>query len=326
MSKGAKKAASAKASKKAKKNKKKEKKAKAGGLEAVVSGEPGSQQEGPSSEYKTNSSQYDSKRITHYNMGSSNYQSSQYKSSSKKAAKNEKAAKKGNKKKSSDNHDGSLEMRIGQTDSEVASLVARLVEGGMSAGEAQSAVSHLYAGQKREGNFPLHINPNSWYNLVNQYMKDGKINIRRLFKSAVQLFLGLTSVQDGSRNPYKDIENGADVLFVTGWGGFPAEISFLEEHSGKKMVYLNTVDPAVVDHYARLIMYKHGKLPDVIGFSDGAKTMKNYGDKYGFSHVNQVYAVGYKRVIFWEVTKDGERYDVSSLSSAKEYINEKEGK
>ena len=197
---------------------------------------------------------------------------------------------------------------MGEAEREIACLVNELVEGGLSEMEAKEIASQLYAGQKREGNFPLKINLSSWYKIVDKYMKEGKIGFGRMVKSAVQLFLGLTNVPDGSRNPYKDIENGATDIFLTGFWGVPKEISFFEKHSGKKMVYLNTTDPDVVQHYARLIMYKNGGLPDVFAFSDGAKTAKLYGDKYNFSHVNHVYAVGAKAIEYSPSKKGTSKY------------------
>ncbi|MBD3164037.1 hypothetical protein GF323_02470 [Candidatus Woesearchaeota archaeon] len=216
--------------------------------------------------------------------GSANKSAYSSKSSNKKGKKNADKA-------------GGLEAKLKNTNEAVKSLVERLIKSGMSKTDASRLAAQFYAGQQREGNYKLHLDINSWFKMINKYMKEGKITVGRLIQTAYQLFLGLTDLPDASRNPYKDIEEAAadgetPAIFVTGLWGIPANTYFLEKHSGKPMVHLNTIDPRVIQHYARLILAKTGSRPDVFGYSDGAETTKRYLLKFGYSHINHIYAYG----------------------------------
>jgi hypothetical protein len=131
------------------------------------------------------------------------------------------------------------------------------------------------------------VDIDTWLNRIKSYK--GK-SLGGGIKGLVYLISALADTGPAERDPYKDIDNGASVIYVPGYLSIPRSIDSFEKHSGLKVAYVSTTD---IDELSKVIEYankKHGEAV-VIGFSDGGKVIENYIKKYGDSNVKRFYAI-----------------------------------
>jgi polyhydroxyalkanoate synthesis regulator phasin len=183
--------------------------------------------------------------------------------------------------------EGGLEQRLKKAAGKVEAIVKKLVKGGMSESEARAVVREMMAAHERKEYSHNWLNDAEYQKRIQAYAKNAKF--KDLIKGTWYLFFCLTDVAS-DRDPYKDVEEGAAIVYLPGWLAIPRDVRPFEKALGKKVAYVNSTDLAEIHKVIRYAAEKHGRV-QVVGFSDGGKLIQDYINKYGDGLVDRFYSV-----------------------------------
>lgn len=189
--------------------------------------------------------------------------------------------------KSSNEKMGGLEKRILNSKAGLEALVQKLVSGGMREKDARIAVKAMKAYRKEYSHDWLPLS--DYLKRLTKAKYNKGANFNDFIKGVGYLFFALTDVAPEG-NAYKDIDEGASIIYIPGYLRIPQQVSKFEKILGKKTAYVASTN---IDEIHKIISYaaqKHGRV-QVIGFSDGGKIIENYISTYGDSKVDRFFSI-----------------------------------
>ncbi|MBR9699204.1 hypothetical protein GOV09_01990 [Candidatus Woesearchaeota archaeon] len=211
-----------------------------------------------------------------------------------------------------ENHEGpkGLEHSLAETDSDTIErivnekddAVEQLMAAGLSSEDASQMVNSMYQSRNEHKNH--HWDISGFVENMRAYLKSNP-GLKNMAKGAWYLFNALFEGKS-DRDPFKDIDNGAEYIFLTGYAEVPRDISKFEKELGKKCAYVNGTDPAYIKKVAAYMAAKHG-IADFIVFSDGGKSVESVLND-GLNNVGSVHVIGSNPVTVNPEKSGPERY------------------
>lgn len=208
------------------------------------------------------------------NSSSSQYSPS-YSSKSNYAARTAKLKKAENKK----IRKGSLEDRVTNSGANsLDAIVETLVKQGMTREDARKIASKLDSTQygRKDYGFSM-VDLQTYFKRLNKVPGNLGDYIRVTWYLALALADSTNPEYD---DPYKSVDKGAKVIYLTGLWTVPRDPRPFAEAMGEEIAFVTTTDRGEIYKLLSHAVRKHGHVK-VVGFSDGGKTIELLDKEYG---------------------------------------------